>query len=242
MEVFWIVVGVVAVIIYVINQNKTKISDRTVVNQNKTIKTEDGEVTISRTQVIEHTSTQFQKTGGNAPDISVPPAYDSAVIQTYYKQQELAKERQLIQPKPFTAELPPGMSTRPAYHGRFPGDDISSQSSKKAPQAVSEPARIPSVSPPKEESANRVSSGRKQCLRCRINLPYDKFRKSSKNPDGLTKWCARCLDGPKNTRHMKWCPICNVRRKRTSFYPNNQNADGLMAWCKTCWDEHKAKR
>lgn len=31
MEVFWIVVGVVAVIIYVINQNKTKISDRTVV-------------------------------------------------------------------------------------------------------------------------------------------------------------------------------------------------------------------
>lgn len=43
MEVFWIVVGVVAVIIYVINQNKTKISDRTVVNHNKTIKTEDGE-------------------------------------------------------------------------------------------------------------------------------------------------------------------------------------------------------
>lgn len=107
MEVFWIVVGVVAVIIYVINQNKTKISDRTVVNHNKTIKTEDGEITINRTQVIEHTSTQFQKTGGNAPNISAPPAYDSAVIQTYYKQQELAKERQLIQPKPFTAELPP---------------------------------------------------------------------------------------------------------------------------------------
>lgn len=106
MEVFWIVVGVVAVIIYVINQNKTKISDRTVVNHNKTIKTEDGEITINRTQVIEHTSTQFQKTGGNAPNISAPPAYDSAVIQTYYKQQELAKERQLIQPKPFTAELP----------------------------------------------------------------------------------------------------------------------------------------
>lgn len=119
MEVFWIVVGVVAVIIYVINQNKTKISDRTVVNHNKTIKTEDGEITINRTQVIEHTSTQFQKTGGNAPNISAPPAYDSAVIQTYYKQQELAKERQLIQPKPFTAEIPPGVSTRPAYHGRF---------------------------------------------------------------------------------------------------------------------------
>lgn len=49
MEVFWIVVGVVAVIIYVINQNKTKISDRTVVNHNKTIKTEDGEITINRT-------------------------------------------------------------------------------------------------------------------------------------------------------------------------------------------------
>lgn len=61
MEVFWVVVGVVAVIIYVINQNKTKISDRTVVNHNKTIKTEDGEITINRTQVIEHTSTQFQK-------------------------------------------------------------------------------------------------------------------------------------------------------------------------------------
>lgn len=91
MEVFWIVVGVVAVIIYVINQNKTKISDRTVVNQNKTIKTEDGEITINRTQVIDRTSTQFHKAGGDAPNISVPPDYDSAVIQTYYKQQELAK-------------------------------------------------------------------------------------------------------------------------------------------------------
>lgn len=76
MEVFWIVVGVVTVIIYVINQNRTKVSDRTVVNHRKTIKTEDGEITINRTQVIDHTSTQFQKTGGNAPDISVHPAYD----------------------------------------------------------------------------------------------------------------------------------------------------------------------
>lgn len=81
----------------------------------------------------------------------------------------------------------------------------------------------------------------KQCTRCRVNLPFSKFSKSSKHPDGATVWCTECLKGDKNTKHMKWCPKCKIRRKRTSFYPNNQNADGLMAWCKTCWDKHKSR-
>ncbi|ECJ2531404.1 hypothetical protein FNI52_07990 [Salmonella enterica subsp. salamae] len=223
MEVFWIVVGVVAIIIYIISQNRTKTSNRIVIRQEKTIKTEDGEIKIQRTQVVDSATMQYHR-ADNAPDISTNPKYDQSVIEAYNRKPiEAVKEISQPQQRPFTSELPSGISQRPAYHGNFPGDN--------------KPAPAPA---PAEDKA--ASNGKKQCTRCRINLPHDKFRRSSKNPDGLTIWCASCLDGPKNTRHMKWCPICNVRRKRTSFYPNASNADGLMAWCKICWDKHKNKR
>ncbi|MBK3088032.1 hypothetical protein ACJXUT_16450 [Enterobacter hormaechei subsp. xiangfangensis] len=226
MEVFWIVVGVVAIIIFIISQNRTKTSDRIVIRQEKTIKTEDGEIKIQRTQIVDSATTQYHR-ADNAPNISANPKYDQSVIEAYNRKPiEAVKGISLSQPKPFTAELPTGVSQRPAYHGNFPGDN------KPAPAPAPAPAPQNDLAP----------NGKKQCTRCRVNLTYDKFRKSSKHPDGLTIWCASCLDGPKNTRHTKWCPICNVRRKRTSFYSNAQNADGLMAWCKTCWDKHKGKR
>ncbi|MBM3061465.1 hypothetical protein GF718_09025 [Citrobacter braakii] len=225
MEVFWIVVGVVAVIIFIISQNRTKTSNRTVIRQEKTIKTDDGEIKIQRTQVVDSTTTQYHR-ADNAPDVSANPKYDQSVIEAYSRKPiEAVKEISPSQPQPFTSALPSGVSQRPAYHGNFPGDN--------------KPTPTPTPTPTEDKTS---SNGKKQCTRCRINLPYDKFRRSSKNPDGLTIWCASCLDGPKNTRHTKWCPICNVRRKRTSFYSNAQNADGLMAWCKTCWDKHKGKR
>ncbi|MCG9940531.1 hypothetical protein [Providencia rettgeri] len=211
MELF-IVIGVVVVIIYLINQNKTKVSDRTVVTHTKKIQTEDGEINIHRTQVVEQTATQFS----SKPDVST---FHNQAVQSA----DSVKAIQNTQPQK-SYSIP---EKQPVVINQQPIKQIAAQPQKSQPSVSND---------------NNQAIGKKQCTRCRINLPYDKFRKSSKNPDGHTIWCASCLDGPKNTKHMKWCPVCNVRRKRTSFYPNNQNADKLMAWCKTCWDKHKAKR
>lgn len=84
MEIFWVVVGVVVVILFVINQNRTKITNRTVITRNKTVKTEDGEIRIQQTQVIDSASTQYTKP--NTLNNESHSEYDKAVISDYYKQ------------------------------------------------------------------------------------------------------------------------------------------------------------
>lgn len=200
MEIFWVVLGVVIVAIYVINQNKTKTTDKTIIRQRDTYKTETGEITIERTKVVDTSQVTF-----SVPQtVQVSPAevHNQALVNGR-AQQAIVNEKQLNAVKEVT----------------------------KVDHRLINPApRVDSI--PTEEKV-------KQCTRCRVHLPFSKFSKSSKHPDGVTIWCTACLKGDKNTKHMKWCPKCKIRRKRTSFYSNSQNADGLMAWCKTCWNSHK---
>ncbi len=63
MEIFWVVVGVVTVILFIFNQNRTKTSDKTIVTHTRTIKTEDGEVNVHRTQVVDSASTTYHTPG-----------------------------------------------------------------------------------------------------------------------------------------------------------------------------------
>ncbi|SPZ65445.1 Uncharacterised protein [Serratia quinivorans] len=217
MEIFWIVVGVVAVIIFIISQNRTKVSDRTVVTHNRTIKTDDGEIRVQRTQVVDSSSTQYHKP--SAASVASKAEYDLQAINEYYQQKANSpgQQKTIQEISPATDSLPIRVEPTQAA--------VSLQERKPAEKVIDE------ITPEPE--------AKKQCTRCRVNLPYSKFSRSSKHPDGVTIWCTDCLKGEKNTKHMKWCPVCKVRRKRTSFYPNNSNADGLMAWCKTCWDKRK---
>lgn len=96
MEIILIIAGVVAVIIYFINQNKTRVSDRTVVTQQRTIKTNDGEIKVQRTQVVDSTSTQYHSSG--APSIAKQAEYDLQTINDYYKQ---------LNEKPVPQQIPP---------------------------------------------------------------------------------------------------------------------------------------
>ena len=216
MEIFWVVVGVVVVILFVLSQNRTKITNRTVITRNKTVKTEDGEIRIQQTQVIDSASTQYTKP--NTLNNENHSEYDKAVISDYYKQvsQQKAVESLRTEQQPF----------------------IQPQRVEKVVNPLSSPTEKPTLI----ENNTPVASGSKICTRCSRNLPLDKFRKSRKHSDGHTTWCAHCLDGPKNTQHTKWCPICEIRRKRTSYYKNANNRDGLMSWCKICWDSYKGKR
>lgn len=203
MEIFWIVVGVVVVLIYLINQNKNKTTDKTVIRQRDTYKTETGEVTIERTKVVDNSQATF-----TSPQPAQP---SSAEVHNQALAHGRSQQAVVVDRNPTTSPAP-SIKSKPASPNSDHGIEL---------KAVTEKV--------------------KQCTRCRVNLPFSKFSKSSKNPDGVTIWCTECLKGDKNTKFMKWCPKCKTRRKRTSFYPNNQNADKLMAWCKTCWDKHKSR-
>lgn len=203
MEIFWIVTGIALLVIYLINRNKIKTTDKTIIRQKDTYKTDTGEVTIERTKVIDTSQTTF-----TAPQ---PVQSSPADIHNQTLANARSQQTKIIEAHT-TSAIQTSPKTEPRTGTAMPHVELKSSSEQT-----------------------------KQCTRCRINLPFSKFSKSSKNPDGMTIWCTECLRGDKNTRHMKWCPKCKIRRKRTSFYPNNQNADGLMAWCKTCWDKHKGR-
>lgn len=75
----------------------------------------------------------------------------------------------------------------------------------------------------------------KRCPNCGKNLPLSSFRKSSKHEDGLTKWCANCLNHPvDHNSHTKVCPKCGQNRLKSSFAKNSNRPDGLAKWCKYC--------
>lgn len=218
MEIFWIVVGVVVVILFIINQNRTKVSDRTVVTHSRTIKTDDGEINVHRTQVVDSTSTQYNKP--ISPDITSKTEYDLQTINNYYQQKASASTEKKVIP-----EIKPAIEVHP----------IRIEPKKEAT------TRTERSTSSHTDNKPPIIEGKKQCTRCRIDLPYSKFSKSSKHQDGITIWCTDCLKGEKNTKHTKWCPMCKVRRKRTSYYPNTSNADGLMAWCRICFDSRKSR-
>lgn len=199
MEIFWIVVGVVVVIIYLINQNKTKTNDRTVIRQVDTIKTQTGEVRIERTKVVDSTNTKFTA----APTVQENPseAYNHAVIQSYNQERVEPRVEKVV-------ELP--QPPKPVVT-----------------QRVEQKVLLPLIE----------SEDRKKCPRCSRTMFYSKFRKSPKQPDGLTIWCGECLDAPRDTDHKKYCPKCKKRRMKYNFYPNSNRKDKLTLWCKDCMDK-----
>ncbi|MBX9489717.1 hypothetical protein J8Z81_20115 [Yersinia enterocolitica] len=199
MEIFWIVAGVVVIIIYLINQNKTKTNDRTVIRQVDTIKTQTGEVRIERTKVVDSTNTKFTA----APTVQENPseAYNHAVIQSY------TQER--IEPR----------VEKTVEFSQSPEPAVIQRAEQKSPPLLIE------------------NEDRKKCPRCSRTMFYSKFRKSPKQPDGLTIWCGECLDAPRDTDHKKYCPKCKKRRMKYNFYPNSNRKDKLTLWCKDCMDK-----
>lgn len=211
MEIFWVVVGVVVVILFLVNQNKSRTHTETRVRGSQTVDTPSGKVTIET--VTTHTSTRTE--------------YGQQSV----KQTETISAEALK--KMMDSRSPP------------PPEAVIQRKNQQtiAPVTINKPVLIEAKQQKSSSSKTTITEQTsKVCTRCSRNLPLDKFRKSSKSHhDGYTTWCAHCLDGPKNTRHTKWCPICEIRRKRTSYYKNTNNPDGLMSWCKSCWDSYKGR-
>lgn len=85
--------------------------------------------------------------------------------------------------------------------------------------------------------SNNAIQTTKECPNCQRRLPNSSFRLSSKNADGLTKWCSDCLSkstGESIPSHLKLCPKCGQRRMKSSFAKNSNTHYGLAKWCKYC--------
>ena len=171
---FWLIVIGVGIVIYFINQNKTTKSDKTVIRHHRTIKTEDGEIRIERTQTIDSLQTNYGKPNP-APNIKTIQEESQQVI----SEQPIKRiEQQSIEPLPQAKIIEP----EPAI---IDIDDI-------------------------QEEELTTSHDKKACPRCCRNLTFDKFRKSSKYSDGLTKWCAECLSAPRDSTHKKYLSLIHI--------------------------------
>ncbi|HHT7764644.1 TPA: hypothetical protein ACT2GW_002316, partial [Pasteurella multocida] len=95
----------------------------------------------------------------------------------------------------------------------------------------------------KLQKIQTVTESTKECPACKRIQPLTEFNQNSKQPDGLTKWCAKCLDEgapmPHNVSGTKICEKCGQNRRKASFYPSSKYTDGLSKWCKFCLDNKK---
>ncbi|EKS7767252.1 hypothetical protein ACOGYQ_001367 [Edwardsiella piscicida] len=213
-----ILVAIIFVLIIYITRDKTTVSDKTVITQNKTIKTNDGNIQINRTRTINSTSTQYHNIEGNQDKMTLISDNHDRYLQEMRQRQALSKERFIPVKAPYSMSSSQGyISPRPALRSA-------------QPQAV----HRHSVNIIEHEPM--MTENTKICPRCGRTLQLSKFRRSSKHPDGYTTWCAECLSAPRNTKQMKYCPKCKRRRRKTSFYKNSKRKDGLTLWCKDCMD------
>ena len=220
---FWIIAGVVGLGLYFLSQNKTEKRDKTTITHKRVIQTNDGEVHISQTQVIDSVRTTYTK-----QDLSKQVLKDVAPSIPHAQPQRLVSK---VQDEPLIVS-----SNQPhkfAHHEQ-----------KSSPTQDAKPADKFTLTPPKADSQQDLFAEKndaKDCPNCERHLPFSSFGKSSKYPDGLTKWCMECLNNHQSRlpRNQKNCPKCKKTRLKSSFYKNSNRDDGLTKWCKTCMDKSK---
>lgn len=212
---FFIIVGVIGLFIYFLNQNKTEKKDKTTITHKRVIQTNDGEVHISQTHVIDSVRTTYTK-----QDLS------KQIIK------DVAPSINHTQPQKITSVVLSDPSTS-SYH----------QEQEYSHASEVTPAESFALVSPKADSQQDLFDEKqegKQCPNCKRPLPFTSFRTSSKHEDGLTKWCRECLSAPRvQQSNKKQCPKCKKTRLKSSFYKNSKQPDGLTKWCKTCMDNSK---
>lgn len=205
MAMFLIIVGLIILVLYFLNQNKTEKKDVTTITHKRVIQTEDGEVRIERRQTLNSVQTSYAK---------------KDIIQNQIKD---------IEKKEITNTV---------------NTDLKESVNNITTKNVATKARPESQlnlllqSTQQELDLSDMETQVKDCPKCQKNLNYNSFGNSSKNPDGLTKWCLECLSNstkkvpPK--ANQKYCPKCKKNRMKTSFNKNSKQEDGLTKWCKDC--------
>lgn len=195
---------VIALIYFYISNNSRKIEDETVIKTTQTIKTANGEQTITRTTVMN--SSQMDIRSPNTPMMPVnhkiiePSEREPSLPQTLEKQNTL-KHQQMI-----------GLNNN---EPKYIQQKQSNLDNLRTPEiAFKECSGCKRVQPISEFRANpnKPDGLTKWCNHCMKNG----------------------APNPTNMKGKKVCEKCGQTRMKTSFYPTTKYPDGLSRWCKFC--------
>lgn len=200
--IFWIIVGLIGLVVYFLNQNKTEKKDRTIITHKKTIQTDDGEVHIERRQVIDSVRTSYTKKDvaqNEIKDITPTINHNSVEKISNMNQENDIKELELTpSPKPIIqvdmfSTLDHETKTCLKCNKNLPYSEF--PQSHKNEDGLTKWC-ISCLNQLNEDRKNK-SGNKKQCPNCKKNRLKSSFYKNSKQPDGLTKWCKTCMDKSK---------------------------------------------
>ncbi|MEB5477289.1 hypothetical protein [Acinetobacter pollinis] len=215
MAAFLIIVGLIILVLYFLNQNKSQKKDVTTIIHKQVIQTKDGEVRIERRQTLDSVQTSYTK-----KDIAQNQIQD-------IKQNEL----------PVTSDIE--LTNNQNNNTVIPSlEPVKNQIEQQSKTMTNDQMSLDLNDKQQELDFLAPINDTKSCLKCEKNLATDLFGKSQKNPDGLTKWCLNCLNNankqPSPKANQKYCPKCRKNRLKTSFNKNSNRVDGLTKWCKDC--------
>ncbi|OAT18675.1 hypothetical protein M977_03597 [Buttiauxella gaviniae ATCC 51604] len=203
MEIFWIVAGVVVVVIYVINQNKSKTNDRTVIRQTDTYKTETGEIRVERTKVVDNSQTTFHPP--QQTQVTPGDAYQNATS-------KIENFRQSIVPvTKKTSGTDQGVTSVRKPEISAPVLPIEQESEEQFKQCTRCRIMLPFS---KFSKSGKHSDGitiwctdclrgdkntrhMKWCPKCKIRRKRTSYYPSTENADKLMAWCKTCVDARK---------------------------------------------
>lgn len=224
---FLLIILAAGVALYWLVANSRRTRDRVTITERRSIKTEDGSVEVERVSEVDQRKMELMSEAAKA-----------------YKER-LHRERKTITPptRPTTKQPPPPphitamqpvTPVEPERHE--PPSQVWSNYLDQHRQAhqgryISSSAPLPpSVQPQISAPPAQV----KTCGGCAKTLSHARFRANSNQPDGLTQWCATCLDQRRESGPYKVCSRCKQRRMKSSFPKNSKRPDGLTKWCKFC--------
>lgn len=202
MEIFWIVAGVVIVVIYLINQNKTKTTDKTIVRQRDTFKTETGEVTIERTKVVDSSQATFTKPQPVQPSSS--EVHIQAVAHGHAHNVGPDTSKAPIQ------SIVPNKPQAPVSSNTMRVESRETIESSK--QCTRCRVKLPFSKFSKSSKhadgvtiwctdclkGDKNTKHMKWCPKCKIRRKRTSFYPNSQNADELMAWCKTCWDKHKN--------------------------------------------
>lgn len=217
-----ITIIVILVILWWLNNNKSTTKDKTIIKEVKTFKTNDGYISYEREREIDERKMDIAKEGIR----EFQNRQNSPVVAEKIVNSSSYSKSTVEQPRTITRENKPVARTE-TIKTSHPAKDIKTYSVESYLKNKGE-----SLTPTLLEMAERLSKNKqapsgggaieKQCQNCHQSLPAASFRASSKNPDGLTKWCINCLGSSTARRgRFKMCPKCGKRRMKSSFDQNS---------------------
>lgn len=180
-------IGIVFIILYFLNQNRTQKNERTTITQKQVIQTQNGEIHIERKQTIDSVRTIYTKSSSE----TISPIINNVTSPS----PELKTSNNLNNQQPTSQVTPLGKDSVLINNKMCPNctRNLSLENFRKSGKHADGYTKwcIECLSQPK------TTSTKKHCPNCKKNRLKVSFYKNTKREDGLTLWCKTCMDQAK---------------------------------------------